>query len=130
MFDLDDFKPVNDLYGHDCGDEVLRQIAQSLSTQLRRNEVMYRIGGDEFALLLNNINDTEVSIIAERIVRLVQSLSFNFNGTTEKVGCSMGIARYPHDALTASTLLRLADQAMYVAKERGKNQFVFSNAQP
>jgi diguanylate cyclase (GGDEF)-like protein len=130
MFDLDNFKPVNDLHGHVCGDEVLKKIAQSLSSQLRRNEVLYRIGGDEFALLLNNVNDTEVSIIADRIVRLVESLSFDFNGTTERVGCSMGIARYPQDALTAATLLRLADQTMYEAKERGKSQFVFRNAKP
>ncbi len=125
MFDLDDFKPINDLHGHICGDVVLKQIAQTVSSQLRRNEVLYRIGGDEFALLLNNTSDDEVSIVADRIVRLVQSLSFNFNGTVEKVGCSMGIARYPGDAITPATLLRLADQAMYEAKNLGKSQFVF-----
>jgi diguanylate cyclase (GGDEF)-like protein len=125
MFDLDDFKPINDMHGHICGDVVLKQIAHTVSSQLRRNEVLYRIGGDEFALLLNNTSDDEVSIIADRIVRLVQSLTFDFNGSDERVGCSMGIARYPSDALTSSTLLRIADQAMYEAKELGKRQFVF-----
>jgi len=125
MFDLDDFKPINDLHGHVCGDVVLKQIAHSLASQLRRNEVLYRVGGDEFALLLNNTSDEEVSKIAERIVSLVKSLQFNFNGRAERVGCSMGIARYPSDALTSVTLLRLADEAMYEAKQRGKSQVIF-----
>ena len=124
IFDLDDFKPINDLYGHAAGDTVLKQVAQTLSTQLRRNEVLYRIGGDEFALLLVNASDEEVTILAERIVKSVHSLSFKFNGTTAKVGCSLGIARYPHDAKTLQTLMQLADHAMYEAKLRGKNNWV------
>lgn len=125
MFDLDDFKPINDLHGHICGDVVLKKIAETVSAQLRRNEVLYRIGGDEFALLLNNTSDEEVSKIAERIVNLVKVLEFSFNGRTERVGCSMGIARYPSDALTPPTLVRLADEAMYEAKQRGKSQYIF-----
>lgn len=128
IFDLDDFKPINDLYGHAAGDTVLRQVAQTLSTQLRRNEVLYRIGGDEFALLLINASDEEVTILAERIVKSVHSLSFKFNGKTAKVGCSLGIARYPYDAKTVQTLMQLADHAMYVAKNNGKGQFAFSHS--
>jgi diguanylate cyclase (GGDEF)-like protein/hemerythrin-like metal-binding protein len=128
IFDLDDFKPVNDLYGHAAGDIVLKQVAQTLAVQMRRNEVLYRIGGDEFALLLVNASDEEVTILAERIVQSVHSLSFNFNGATAKVGCSLGIARYPHDARTLPTLMQLADHAMYVAKNNGKGQFVFSSS--
>ena len=127
IFDLDDFKPINDLYGHTAGDSVLKQVAQTLSAQLRRNEVLYRIGGDEFALVLVNASDEEVTILAERIVKSVHSLTFKFNGATAKVGCSLGIARYPYDAKTLQTLMQLADHAMYVAKNNGKGQFAFSH---
>ena len=123
-FDLDNFKPINDLYGHAAGDIVLKKVAEYLSSQLRRNEVLYRIGGDEFALLLVNASDDEIALLAERIVKTVHSLTFDFNGTTAKVGCSLGIARYPHDATTLQNLLQLADNAMYEAKQRGKNNWV------
>lgn len=124
VFDLDNFKPINDLYGHAAGDTVLKQIAETLSTQLRRNEVLYRIGGDEFALLLVNASDEEITLLAERIVQTVHALTFDFKGATAKVGCSLGIARYPQDATTLQHLLYLADQAMYEAKQRGKNNWV------
>jgi diguanylate cyclase len=124
VFDLDNFKPINDLYGHAAGDTVLRKISATLTSQLRRNEVLYRIGGDEFALLLVNASDEEITLLAERIVHTVHALSFDFDGTTAKVGCSLGIARYPQDATTLQHLLYLADQAMYEAKQRGKNNWV------
>lgn len=124
MFDLDDFKPVNDLYGHACGDKVLRLVAQTLALQLRRNEVLYRIGGDEFAVLLINTSDDEIAILADRLVHAVHSLEIDCNGTMAKVGCSMGIARYPNEAITHQSILQLADHAMYKAKQRGKNNWV------
>ena len=124
MFDLDDFKPVNDLYGHACGDKVLKLVAQTLTSQLRRNEVLYRIGGDEFAVLLINTGDDEIAILADRIVHAVHSLEIDCNGTMAKVGCSMGIARYPNEATTHQSILQLADHAMYKAKQRGKNNWV------
>jgi diguanylate cyclase (GGDEF)-like protein/hemerythrin-like metal-binding protein len=128
IFDLDDFKPVNDLYGHAAGDIVLKKVAETLSAQLRRNEVLYRIGGDEFALLLVNSSNEEITILAERIVSSVSSLTFAFIGATARVGCSLGIARYPQDARSLETLLQLADHAMYVAKNSGKGRYVFSNS--
>ena len=124
VFDLDDFKPINDQYGHASGDTVLKRIAQTLSSQLRRNEVLYRTGGDEFALLLVNASDEELAILAERIVNTVHALEFEFDGVSAHVGCSLGIARYPFDAITLQTLLQLADQAMYQAKKRGKNTWL------
>ncbi len=124
MFDLDDFKPINDQYGHSCGDSVLTRVAQSLLPLLRRNEVLYRIGGDEFALLLVNASDEEMAIIAERIVQAIHSLEATCNGAYVKVGCSMGVSRYPHDATSAQSLLENADRAMYEAKQLGKNNWV------
>ena len=124
IFDLDDFKPINDLYGHASGDVVLQQIAQAVSAQLRRNEVLYRIGGDEFALLMVNASDEEIMLLAQRIVSTINSLTFGFSDDRTKVGCSLGIARYPYDATTLSTLLQHADQAMYKGKNNGKNRYV------
>jgi diguanylate cyclase (GGDEF)-like protein len=124
MFDLDDFKPINDQYGHACGDKVLQQIAQTLSSQLRRNEVLYRIGGDEFALLLVNAKDDELPTFAARIVQAVRSLQIECSGEIANVGCSMGIARYPNDAFSFEQLVHHADHAMYAAKQRGKNNWV------
>jgi len=128
MFDLDDFKPINDDYGHASGDIVLKQVAQSLSVQLRRNEVLYRVGGDEFALLLVNADDKEVAILAQRIVTTIHALVFEFNGVPAKVGCSLGIARYPQDATTVQELLLLADQALYKVKSSGKNNWLMHHA--
>ena len=127
VFDLDDFKPVNDLYGHAAGDVVLRQVAHTLSAQLRRNEVLYRIGGDEFSLVLINASDEEIKMLAERIVTTIDQLDFTFDGEVAHVGCSLGIARYPNDANTLQKLQQYADQAMYVAKKMGKGQFSFNN---
>lgn len=128
MFDLDDFKPTNDQYGHACGDEVLKQVARTLSAQMRRNEVLYRIGGDEFALLLVNAREEEVELLADHIVHSVHSMTVNCSGVIAKVGCSMGIARYQHDATTTKSILEDADHAMYEAKQRGKNNWVMSGA--
>jgi diguanylate cyclase (GGDEF)-like protein/hemerythrin-like metal-binding protein len=127
IFDLDDFKPINDLYGHASGDVVLQQIAHALQAQLRRNEVLYRIGGDEFALLMINASDEEVMLLAQRIVSTIHSLTFSFSNDTTKVGCSLGVARYPYDATTVETLLQHADLAMYAAKNNGKNRYVLEN---
>ncbi len=129
MFDLDDFKPVNDRFGHAAGDSVLKGVAQALLQQLRRNEVLYRIGGDEFALLLPNSSDKEAAILAGRIVQTIRSLEFDFEGLQTQVGCSLGIARYPLDADTPPELLAKADRAMYLAKQRGKSQWVMGESQ-
>ncbi|MDP1633668.1 MAG: diguanylate cyclase [Gallionellaceae bacterium] len=129
VFDLDDFKPINDIHGHAAGDIVLKQIAQKLSAQMRRNEVLYRIGGDEFALLMLNASDEEVKMLAERIVQSVHSLSFDFDGTASRIDCSLGIALFPDDADSIQSLLQLADQAMYEAKKNGKGRFSFSGSQ-
>lgn len=127
IFDLDDFKPINDRHGHASGDIVLKEVAETLSSQLRRNEVLYRIGGDEFALLLINASDEEAAILADRIVRSIYSLTFKFNNKKAKVGCSLGVARYPDDAKTIEDLMQFADRAMYKAKNSGKNQYAFSS---
>lgn len=129
MFDLDDFKPVNDRFGHAAGDRVLQTVSATLTHQLRRNEVLYRIGGDEFALLLTHTSDQELATLAARIVQTIRELTFDFGGIKTQVGCSLGIARFPIEAHTPPGLLAQADRAMYAAKIQGKNRWVMGAVQ-
>lgn len=124
LFDLDDFKPINDRHGHAAGDQVLRGIATAVTAGLRRNELLHRLGGDEFGLLLPAASQSEVAHVAQRIVQAIAGLIFNLEGHTVRVGCSLGSAQFPHDATTLPDLLRHADQAMYAAKGRGKNKWL------
>ncbi|MBY0465509.1 MAG: EAL domain-containing protein, partial [Burkholderiales bacterium] len=123
MLDLDGFKEVNDLHGHDVGDQLLVEIARRLQTVLREDDTLARLGGDEFVLLLANLRHPEESHgVLERMLRsIAQPMAI---GDTEvQVSASIGITLYPHDDADPDTLLRHADQAMYTAKQEGKNRY-------
>ena len=115
LVDVDDFKRVNDLYGHPTGDNVLAQIA----SHLRQNGEAFRLGGDEFALLLPEYDETAGISTAEAIVGRVGALQIDHVGS---VTVSAGIATFPSQAPNRSELIRLADNALYWAKEHGKNR--------
>ena len=119
--DLDGFKIVNDKYGHATGDLILAQIARRLKQALRNTDLAYRIGGDEFTLLIPGANTQEaVTQVAEKLlVRIIEPIEFSKR--THSVSASIGIAFYPKSALNANSLIELADNAMYKAKARGKN---------
>lgn len=121
FFDLDEFKVINDNFGHRAGDAVLIRVASEVGALVRRNEVFARLGGDEFALLLPNAREDEVIQLAERIVRAVGAIPFRFEGQNLRLTSSLGIALYPHHAADADTLIAHADAAMYQAKQAGKN---------
>ena len=121
FIDLDDFKRANDIGGHRTGDEVLIAIARIFSDQLRNGEIVARLGGDEFAVLCTGAGAAAATRTAAVLVAAVDALRFPAAGTTLRVGCSIGIARYPDDALTEDDLMARADAAMYRAKQRGKN---------
>ncbi len=125
FLDLDDFKSVNDTYGHEAGDELLRQVARRLGTCLRANDTLARYAGDEFVVLLLDLHSTEEA--AGLAKRLLASLHEPFALRNELVNVtgSIGIAMYPSDAGSASQLLNCADAAMYRAKGQGKNSFWF-----
>lgn len=132
-FDLDDFKAVNDSHGHHCGDKVLKAVAQALLLQARRNEVLYRMGGDEFAIMVADAELHQVEALAKRVVATVDRLRLDMEGSAVHVSCSMGIAvRSPAARLETSTeLVQQADIAMYRAKHSGKNRWhVFDPAHP
>jgi diguanylate cyclase (GGDEF)-like protein/PAS domain S-box-containing protein len=121
FFDLDEFKIINDSYGHRAGDALLIRVAGEIGALVRRNEVLARLGGDEFAILLPGVQDNEAEALAERVVRAVAQIPFRFEGQNLHVTTSLGIAYYPTHAIDADDLVARADIAMYQAKDTGKN---------
>ena len=128
--DLDGFKPINDTWGHEAGDRVLVEMANRLKAALRGGDTVARLGGDEFALLLLGLADQrECEEAARRIIRVVSEPLVSL-GSATAVSASLGITLFPSDEEDPDTLLRHADQAMYQAKQSGKNCFrLFNTAQ-
>lgn len=125
FIDLNGFKQVNDNFGHDAGDAIIRICAERLNACLRRSDSVARMGGDEFTLLLQNIaNSTDVAHIAEKVISAVQQPA-DINGHEVVVGCSIGIAIYPEAGRDADTLLKHADMAMYKAKQMSGSNYRF-----
>jgi diguanylate cyclase (GGDEF)-like protein len=123
FIDLDNFKTVNDSYGHDVGDELLREVASQLTAVLRDNDVVCRIGGDEFAVIIENNKDMlGPGILAQKIIAKL-STPMVLQGKDVHIGASIGLSGCPENAITAANLMRTADAAMYKAKEGGKNCF-------
>ncbi|QDQ27092.1 EAL domain-containing protein [Chitinimonas arctica] len=119
-FDLDEFKYVNDTFGHGAGDELLKRVAQDISAQVRRNEFFARLGGDEFAILVPSCDEAEASHLAARIVASVSSIQLNVDNQPLRLSSSLGVALYPLHAEQAEELVAHADTAMYHAKSAGK----------
>lgn len=129
FLDLDGFKKVNDEFGHDIGDELLRVVTLKLLTQLRDSDTLARFGGDEFVILLGeSANNESVESIAQRIIAAVD-VAVELRTNTVRVGISIGVARYPVDGITPVELLKKADTAMYQAKKSGKNAFRCSSTE-
>ncbi|OCX74435.1 EAL domain-containing protein [Acidithiobacillus thiooxidans] len=118
MMDLDGFKPVNDIYGHEAGDEVLVALGKRLPEVLRKSDFVARLGGDEFVLLVEDLEDLDdLSNIMEKIESTISAPIPLSHGESVQIGASMGVAIYPFgDTDTGDKLLRLADQAMYESK--------------
>lgn len=123
--DLNGFKQVNDNFGHDAGDAVIRICAERLSNCMRRSDSVARMGGDEFTLLLQNTeNNTDVAHIAQKVIDSL-SVPSQIGGYEVVVGCSIGIAMYPQAGRDADTLLKNADLAMYKAKQEDGSSYCF-----
>lgn len=127
--DLDDFKIINDTYGHDAGDSVLQMIAERLKENTRGDDTVSRHGGDEFVILLNEVREeTNVSLVAENIIKKIQApCHISKRGVTfsRSIMASIGISIFPQDGTTADALVSSADRAMYVAK-RNKSGYSFT----
>ncbi|WP_194715219.1 EAL domain-containing protein [Noviherbaspirillum soli] len=123
FIDLDNFKTVNDTLGHDVGDKLLQLVAERLANTVRFGDVACRIGGDEFAIILENVSELSVaSMIAEKcLAALAQPIEIS--GNELHIGASIGVSVYPDDAQDKYSLLKYADTAMYYAKNGGKNAY-------
>ncbi|MCU7844391.1 MAG: EAL domain-containing protein [Candidatus Thiodiazotropha sp. (ex Monitilora ramsayi)] len=128
FIDLDQFKVVNDTFGHVVGDELLQQVAERIRECVREADTVARFGGDEFVILLQDIEDPDVAVAISSKVIEALTRSFKLYGREIFIGASIGITIYPEDAGTADTLLRNADMAMYQAKEHGRNTYQFFTA--
>jgi len=129
FLDLDGFKSINDTYGHDVGDELLKQLSQRLQTSVRNSDTLVRFGGDEFVFLLTGLHKgEEAAFIADKILHLLKT-PFELSAITTCVGCSIGIALYPDDGTTDTELLKVADTLMYKVKAQGKNNYTFNKDQ-
>ncbi|MEP6607498.1 MAG: diguanylate cyclase [Burkholderiaceae bacterium] len=126
VLDLDGFKEINDLFGHAYGDGLLRRVAQRLSSVLRDYDVVARTGGDEFVVLLPEIDEPSVAaVVAEKLIAAA-SENVDVPGRTVRMHASVGVALFPADGQDFGTLLSAADNAMYAAKGAGKNGYHFA----
>lgn len=123
FFDLDEFKYINDTFGHSAGDTILTRIASEVGTLVRRHETFSRLGGDEFAILAPNAGDSEAQALAERVLRAIAKIPFRIENHNLRLTSSLGIAFYPRHASVAEELIAHADAAMYQAKDAGKNSW-------
>ncbi|TBU71530.1 GGDEF domain-containing protein [Phytopseudomonas daroniae] len=126
LLDLDDFKHINDSYGHQVGDQVLQQLASCASSVLRRGDLFGRIGGEEFAALFPGCEPELASQIAQRLQREIQRLAFNHEGNAFGITVSQGLTSLRSGDPGLDVLYARADAAMYQAKRQGKNQIVTS----
>jgi diguanylate cyclase (GGDEF)-like protein len=128
MMDLDGFKLVNDTYGHDVGDDVLRQISRSLQANLRASDFLARYGGDELTLVLSDTDLNQAQVVVEKIKNNLANLPIPLpEGETMFMTVSGGIALHPLHATNAPGLLRAADEALYRAKRSGGSSFAVAN---
>jgi len=127
FIDLDDFKLINDTLGHDSGDQLLKEVSARLGSCIREVDTVARIGGDEFIIVLTNIDSNEgIERVAQKIVGTVHE-PFRLQEQNASVGVSIGIAIYPEHGEAPEVLLKRADEAMYAIKAKGKNNYAFAS---
>ena len=125
FIDLDDFKRVNDTFGHDTGDALLREAARRITACVRKSDTVARMGGDEFTVIISNVRtQSSVERVAKKIIASLAN-QFELDGKVCSVSASIGIAFYPDNGETAAQLIKVADDAMYSAKYNGKNCYRF-----
>jgi diguanylate cyclase (GGDEF)-like protein len=122
FIDLDHFKSINDTHGHAVGDDVLRTVAQTLQTTVRRSDIVGRIGGEEFSVFLPNTQLRGAQLLAESLRVAIESIHIEVNGVRLKITASIGVAAKRFDQETMQAIQQHADQAMYEAKRGGRNR--------
>lgn len=123
FLDLDGFKKVNDTFGHQVGDELLKHVAHRLLKCVRSEDTIARLGGDEFTIILEELNDSDGAVVvANKVLKSIKEV-INISGNEIYVGASIGISLYPGNANDIDNLIKFSDTAMYQAKKNGKNQY-------
>lgn len=126
FIDLDKFKSINDTKGHAAGDEVLKIVSQRLSQTIRKNDHISRIGGDEFVVLIDHHDNNHIQTVAQKLISKVNE-PINLPQGLFQLSASIGIAHYPRDGRNFDTLINASDQALYKAKNLGRNRFELYN---
>ncbi|MFN7096011.1 MAG: diguanylate cyclase domain-containing protein, partial [Gammaproteobacteria bacterium] len=127
--DLDKFKVVNDSFGHGVGDQVLVIVTEKIRKHIRETDLIARIGGDEFTVILEQLNEYENAAMVARRICDALAIPFKINNSIISISCSIGISFYPYDGVDAKMLVKAADEAMYYVKTHGGNNF-YLNPEP
>jgi diguanylate cyclase (GGDEF)-like protein len=122
LFDIDHFKRINDTFGHLAGDAVLRQLGSIVAKRVRRDDIVARVGGEEFGILCPEVNREGGEELARKIRHMVETTAFNFEGTKIDVTVSLGVAEWDGATAEVSDVLRVADEKLYEAKRSGRNK--------
>jgi diguanylate cyclase (GGDEF)-like protein/PAS domain S-box-containing protein len=125
FLDLDGFKRINDAHGHDTGDLLLKEVAGRLKETVRGSDAVARVGGDEFIIVLDNIDSEDNAALVAHKINVALLAPFEVSGQPCRLGGSIGISMYPQDSRESEQLIKLADDAMYLAKQNGKNSYMF-----
>lgn len=121
ILDIDNFKEINDTYGHQFGDVVIKKVATSILESLKGKGIVGRLGGDEFVIVVDGVDDF---IIRQACSSIRNQISFLFNSASFVLSASIGINRYPKDSNTYDELFKKADKCLYIAKRKGKNRYI------
>ena len=126
MFDIDFFKNVNDTYGHQCGDYVLKEVSKAALQTFRKTDTVYRTGGEEFCVILTETNIEQAIIPLERFRKTVETLNLIYNNKEVHITVSIGACEYFPEIKNTEDFISKADEALYEAKNTGRNRTVFA----
>lgn len=126
MFDIDHFKQVNDLYGHQCGDYILKQVSKAALQTFRQTDTVYRVGGEEFMVILTETDINQCIIPLERFRKTIETLYLNFNNQSINITVSIGACQYKSEMTDKDKFVEETDKALYKAKNTGRNKTVLS----
>lgn len=126
IFDIDYFKKVNDTYGHQCGDYILKEVSNSALQTFRKTDTVFRIGGEEFAVILTETDINQAKIPLERFRKTVETLELTYQNEKINVTVSLGACQYKEGFTNKSEFMELTDKALYEAKNTGRNKCVFT----
>lgn len=129
MFDIDHFKTVNDTYGHQCGDFILKQVSNAALQTFRKTDTVFRFGGEEFIVILTETDINQSIIPLERFRKTIETLDLNYENQKINITVSIGACQLTEDTISKEEFLHKTDDALYKAKNSGRNQVIFSNLQ-